>query len=49
MKEKIQKRDKYDSTRDNSPLKQAHDAFLIDSTHMTVDEVCKYITNKVKG
>ncbi len=49
MKEKIQKRDQYDSTRDNSPLKQANDAVLIDSTHMTIDEVCKYIINKVKG
>ena len=49
MKEKIQKRDQYDSTRDNSPLKQAHDAIFIDSTHMTIDEVCKYIINKVKG
>ncbi len=49
MKKKIQKRDQYDSTRDYSPLKRAHDAVLIDSTHMTIDEVCKYIINKVKG
>ena len=49
IKENIQKRDQYDSTRDNSPLKQAYDAVLIDSTHMTIDEVCKYIIKKVKG
>ena len=48
IKENIQKRDQYDSTRDNSPLKQASDAVLIDSTHMTIDEVCKYIIKKVK-
>jgi len=49
IKENIQKRDQYDSTRDNSPLKQAYDAVRIDSTHMTIDEVCKYIIKKVKG
>lgn len=32
-------RDKNDSTRAESPLKQAEDAVLLDTTHMTEDEV----------
>lgn len=48
MKEKIQKRDIYDSSRNNSPLKKANDADYIDSTQMTVDDVCGYIIKKVK-
>jgi cytidylate kinase len=31
-------RDKYDSERENSPLKQADDALLIDNTTMTLEE-----------
>jgi cytidylate kinase len=32
------KRDKIDTTRKESPLKQAEDALVIDTTHITVDE-----------
>ncbi len=46
--EKIKKRDLDDSKRDISPLKKAADATYIDSTHMTVDEVCDFIISKVK-
>jgi len=34
----IQKRDHIDSTRDDSPLKQADDALLLDNSQMTVEE-----------
>ncbi len=34
-------RDKNDSTRKEAPLKPAIDAILIDSTHMTIDEVIR--------
>jgi len=47
MIEKIRKRDVYDSSRELSPLKMAPDAFYIDSTHMTIDEVCNIIIKKV--
>jgi cytidylate kinase len=47
MIERIKMRDSYDSSRKNSPLKKAHDACYIDSTHMTVDEVCDYIIKKI--
>jgi cytidylate kinase len=48
MMERIEKRDAYDSSRKISPLKKADDAFYIDSTHMTVDEVCEYIIGKFR-
>lgn len=34
----LQKRDRIDSTREDSPLKQADDAIVLDNSHMTVDE-----------
>jgi cytidylate kinase len=36
--ENLQNRDQIDSTRKESPLIQAADAALIDTTHITVDE-----------
>lgn len=36
--ENIQKRDKIDTTREESPLRQANDAIVIDTTHITIDE-----------
>lgn len=38
-KEEITKRDLYDSTREHSPLRQAKDAFVIDTSDLTVDEI----------
>lgn len=35
----IVERDRQDMTREISPLKQAEDAVLLDSSHMTIDEV----------
>lgn len=46
--EKIKKRDKYDSTREVSPLTRAPDACYIDSTNMTIDEVCNFIIKKIQ-
>jgi cytidylate kinase len=37
--EDINKRDHYDSTRDCSPLKQAENAFVIDTSDLSVDEI----------
>lgn len=37
--EDINKRDTYDSTRVTSPLKQAEDAFLVDTSDKTIDEI----------
>lgn len=37
--EDINRRDNYDSSRENSPLCQAEDAFVIDTSDFTIDEV----------
>lgn len=44
----IIERDNRDMTREISPLKQAEDATLIDSSYMTIDEVVEAILNLVK-
>lgn len=43
----IANRDVTDSTRAVSPLKPADDAIVIDTTHMTLDEVLKLALEKV--
>lgn len=48
MIKKIRDRDTYDSTRKIAPLKKAEDAIYIDSTNMTIDEVCNSILNTIK-
>ena len=37
--EDLNQRDTYDSTRENSPLVQAMDAYVIDTSDLTIDEV----------
>jgi CMP/dCMP kinase len=44
----IEERDRKDSTRANSPLKQAEDAVLLDTTKMTIEEQIAFIVNKAK-
>ena len=39
LKDEIASRDKQDSERAISPLRQAEDAVLLDSTALTIDEV----------
>ena len=39
LKQEIASRDKQDSERAISPLRQAEDAVLLDSTSLTIDEV----------
>ena len=40
-------RDHKDSTRNHSPLQKADDAIIIDTTHLSIDEVVKKIVNIV--
>lgn len=47
--EDLKARDVLDSNRKISPLKQAEDAYLIDSTEMTLREVVEKIINIVRG
>ncbi|KIS03018.1 (d)CMP kinase [Paucilactobacillus wasatchensis] len=44
LQEEIEIRDKKDSTRAISPLKQADDAVLLDTTSLSIDEVVKKIS-----
>lgn len=48
----MQERDQRDSTRQKSPLNAAKDAFIIDTSHLTIDEVCQkaayYIEKYIK-
>ena len=41
-------RDAYDSTRTTAPLSAADDAVLLDTTHLTLDEVIAHIVELVK-
>jgi len=48
--ESVQRRDRADSTRDASPLRQAHDALVLDTTGRDVDvvvgEIIECLTNQ---
>jgi CMP/dCMP kinase len=37
--EDLNKRDHFDSTRENSPLRQADDAYVVDTSDLSIDEV----------
>jgi len=42
-------RDKKDSEREHAPLKKADDAFEIDTTHLTIEEVISIIASRAKN
>jgi len=48
LKKEIEQRDYTDSHRSASPLRQAEDAILVDTTGMSIDEVVTAIKNVVK-
>ena len=48
LKIEISERDRKDSTRAISPLKQAEDAILLDSTGKTINEIVQCIEDKAK-
>ena len=45
----IEKRDHFDSTRDNSPLKKASDAITIDTTRLSIDEQVNLILETINN
>lgn len=47
IRENLQKRDHIDSTRQESPLRRAGDAHLLDTSHMTIDEQVEFVMEKV--
>ena len=44
----IEARDLYDSTREHSPLKQAEDAILVDTSHETLDSLLAKLTEMIQ-
>ena len=48
IEEEIKQRDKTDSTREIAPLKKAVDAFKIDASNLTINEVFNKILQKIK-
>ena len=49
IEEEIKLRDKTDSTREIAPLKKAVDAFKIDVSTLTIDQVFNKILQKIKS
>ena len=49
IEEEIKQRDKTDSTREIAPLKKAVDAFKIDVSTLTIDQVFNKILQKIKS
>jgi cytidylate kinase len=41
-------RDRYDSNRDHSPLKQAEDAIVIDTTHLTIEQEIEQVVSIIE-
>lgn len=48
VRDNLLKRDKIDSERSDSPLKQAQDAILIDNSALSIDDVADLIEKKVE-
>jgi cytidylate kinase len=48
VKKDLKRRDYHDSTRKESPLKKAADAFLLDTSSLTIDEQVNIVVSKIK-
>ena len=48
LQEQIRQRDHRDSTRDNSPLRKAKDAILVDTTSLSISEVVHRLLSLIK-
>jgi cytidylate kinase len=49
VRNNLQKRDQIDSSREDSPLKQADDALVLDNSHMTVDQQMAWFYEKYRS
>jgi cytidylate kinase len=49
IREAIKKRDRQDSERETSPLKPAHDAVILDTTALSLDEVVSRVLDLARG
>jgi cytidylate kinase len=48
LRKEIEERDRLDSTRDESPLKKAHDAIVLDTSGLTIDEQVSFVVEKAR-
>ena len=48
LEAEIAARDKTDSEREFAPLRQAEDAILVDTTHMGIEEVVRFVVEKAR-
>jgi len=48
VKKDLERRDYHDSKRKESPLKKADDAFLLDTSSLTIDEQVNIVISKIK-
>ena len=48
IQKEIEARDYADSHREFAPLRKAEDAILVDSTHLSAQQVTDFIINKIK-
>ena len=48
VKKDLKRRDYHDSTREESPLKKASDASLLDTSSLTIDEQVNIVVSKIK-
>ena len=48
LKNEIAERDRLDSTRDESPLKKAEDAIVLDTSALTIDEQVDFVVAKAR-
>ncbi len=49
LADELMKRDEYDSTRKESPLKKADDAILLDTTQLSIQDEVKFIVEKARA
>ena len=49
IKANIIERDRYDETREESPLRKADDAIVLDNSHMTREEQFEWILSRIAG
>jgi len=49
IKANIIERDRYDETREESPLRKADDAIMLDNSHMTREEQFEWILSRIAG
>ena len=48
IKYELALRDEYDSTRENSPLKKAEDAIMLNTTNMSIEDEVNWVVQKIQ-